>query len=158
MPTGLLLCLVVAISDGDTLTARCGKPDSYEQIKVRLASIDAPEKKQAFGQKSKEALSNLVFNKWANLDCPKTDRYKRKICTVWVAPASAPDGPKTLDAGLALITQGMAWWYRDYAKDQTPQSRGQYEFAEFEAKSKKAGLWVDPHAVAPWVFRRKTKN
>lgn len=44
-----LLCLVVGISDGDTLTARCGQPGAYEQVKIRLAGIDAPESKQPFG-------------------------------------------------------------------------------------------------------------
>ena len=41
-----LLCLVVGISDGDTLSARCPTQDAehpYQQVKVRLAEIDAPE-------------------------------------------------------------------------------------------------------------------
>lgn len=46
-------CLVVKIADGDTLTARCGQAGAYEQVKVRLAEIDAPEKKQAFGKRSR---------------------------------------------------------------------------------------------------------
>jgi hypothetical protein len=45
----------------------------------------------------------------AQLDCPKTDRYGRSVCKAMVAPASAPRGPKTLDAGLAMVTGGMAW-------------------------------------------------
>ena len=52
MPTALLLCLVVGISDGDTLTARCGAADSAQTVKVRLAEVDAPEKAQPFGQRS----------------------------------------------------------------------------------------------------------
>ena len=39
-------CLVVGVSDGDTITARCGDPVAYEQIRVRIAGIDAPEKGQ----------------------------------------------------------------------------------------------------------------
>ena len=50
----LAICLVIAITDGDTLKVRCGSEGRYEQITVRLAGIDAPEKKQphagAFGQ------------------------------------------------------------------------------------------------------------
>lgn len=38
-----MTCLVVRIADGDTLTARCGAPGDYQQVKVRLAEIDAPE-------------------------------------------------------------------------------------------------------------------
>lgn len=156
-----LLCLVVGISDGDTLTARCPTEDAahpYQQLKVRIQGIDAPEKKQAYGNRARQALSELTFHKQARLDCPKTDRYKRHVCTVWVAPASAPDGPRTLDAGLAMVTQGMAWWYRSYAKEQTPEARGQYEFAEQEARAKRAGLWADQHAIPPWEWRRAKKE
>lgn len=39
-------CLVVGISDGDTLTARCGRLGAYEEVKVRIAAIDAPERAQ----------------------------------------------------------------------------------------------------------------
>lgn len=111
-------CLVVGVSDGDTITARCGAAGNYEQIKVRFNGIDAPEKRQPFGRRAKEALSDLVYMKEVALDCPKSDRYGRSVCKVMVAPASAPRGPKTLDAGLAMVTLGMAWWYRP-----TPASR-----------------------------------
>lgn len=144
-------CLVVGVSDGDTITARCGDPGQYKQIKVRLSAIDAPESKQAFGQRSKQALSDIAFGKQADLHCNKIDRYKRSVCTVMVAPNSAPDSPKTLDAGLAMVTVGMAWWYRAYSREQSPQERGQYEFAEFEARAKRVGLWADPDAMEPWA-------
>lgn len=156
-----LLCLVVGISDGDTLTARCpteGAAHPYQQVKVRLAAIDAPERKQPYGNRARQALSELTFQKQALLDCPKTDRYKRHVCTVWVAPASAPDGPRTLDAGLAMVTQGMAWWYRAYSREQTAEARGQYEFAEQEARAKRVGLWADREPVAPWEWRRAKKE
>lgn len=152
-----ILCLVVAISDGDTLTARCPTDDAahpYQQVKVRLAAIDAPERKQPYGNRARQALAELTFQKQVRLDCVKQDRYRRSVCNVWVAPASAPNGPQTLDAGLAMVTQGMAWWYRAYAKEQTPEARGQYEFAEQEARAKRAGLWADRDPVAPWEWRK----
>ena len=154
MIAAALLCLVVGISDGDTLTARCPTQDRahpYQQIKVRLQGIDAPERKQPFGNRARETLSDLVYMKEAELRCSKMDRYKRHICSVWVAPASAPKYPRNLDAGLAMVTVGMAWWYRSYAKEQPSQERGQYEFAEQEAKARKAGLWRDPEPIAPWA-------
>jgi endonuclease YncB( thermonuclease family) len=151
-------CLVVGVSDGDTITARCGTVGDYEQIKVRFNGIDAPEKRQPFGQRAKEALSDLVYMKEAALDCPKTDRYGRSVCKVMVAPASAPRGPKTLDAGLAMVTLGMAWWYWAYAREQTPQERGQYEFAEAEAKAKHAALWREAEPMAPWDWRKELRS
>lgn len=147
-------CLVVGVTDGDTIRARCGKPGEYEQIKVRLSAIDAPERKQAFGNRARQALSDIAFGKQADLHCTKKDRYKRNVCKVMVAPASNPEGPKTLDAGLAMVTVGMAWWYKAYSREQTPEERGQYEFAEFEAKAKRAGLWIDAKPVAPWEWRK----
>ncbi|MDR6886162.1 endonuclease YncB(thermonuclease family) [Variovorax sp. 3319] len=147
-------CLVVGVSDGDTITARCGAAGDYEQIKVRFNGIDAPERKQPFGQRSKEALSDLVYMKEAQLDCPKVDRYGRSVCKVMVAPASAPAGRKTLDVGLAMVTLGMAWWYRAYSREQTAEERGQYEFAEFEAKAKRVGLWRDEDPMPPWNWRQ----
>lgn len=154
MSAALLLCLVVAIADGDTLTARCGQPGAYEQVKVRLGGIDAPERQQPFAQQSRQALARLAFGKQVGLDCPKTDRYGRRVCTVMVPPASAPEGPPTLDAGLAMLTQGMAWWYRDYAREQTPEAQGQYAFAEDEARARRIGLWADPHPTPPWEWRK----
>lgn len=155
MSATVLFCLAVAIADGDTLTARCGQPGAYEQVKVRLDGIDAPERQQPFAQQSRQALSRLVFRQQVRLECAKIDRYRRHVCTVWVPPPdSAPDSPPTLDAGLALVTQGMAWWYRAYAHEQTPEARGQYAFAEDEARARRVGLWADPHPTPPWEWRR----
>ncbi len=56
-----------------------------------------------------------------------------------------------------MVILGMAWWYRSYAKEQPSQERGQYEFAEQEAKARKAGLWRDPEPIAPWAWRKSQK-
>jgi endonuclease YncB( thermonuclease family) len=50
---------VVRVTDGDTITVLLDQ----QQIKIRLSAIDAPERGQDFGQKSKEALADLVFGK-----------------------------------------------------------------------------------------------
>ena len=121
---------------------------------MRLSGIDAPEKRQPYGERARQALSALTFQRWARLDCSKTDRYGRSVCGVWVAPATAPDGPKTLDAGLAMVTQGLAWWYRAYASEQSHEARGQYEYAEQDARAKRAGLWREAQVTAPWDWRR----
>ena len=73
-----LLCLVVAISDGDTLTARCGAPGAYQQVKVRIAAIDAPESRQAFGQKSRQHLAQLCF-----ANGPRCNRWTRTAMAAW---------------------------------------------------------------------------
>ncbi len=143
---------VVGIADGDTITVLDAE---RQQHKIRLKGIDAPEKAQPFGQRSKEKLSRLVFNKEVRVDWTKRDRYGRIVGKVWVQPADCPACPMTLDAGHAQITVGLAWWYRKYANEQPPQDRGQYEFSEQEARAKRVGLWGDPAPVPPWEWRRR---
>jgi endonuclease YncB( thermonuclease family) len=71
---------VVAVADGDTLTLLDG---SRQQHRIRLGGIDAPEKAQPFGQRSKQHLADLAFRKDAKADCYKVDRYDRDVCTVF---------------------------------------------------------------------------
>ncbi len=61
----VLICLVVSVADGDTLKVRCGEPGHHEQLSIRLSAIDAPEKAQPFGARSKQALSDLCFQQKA---------------------------------------------------------------------------------------------
>lgn len=130
-----------------------------QQHKIRLAGIDAPEKKQPYGQRSKEHMSDLVFGKQVAVEWNKFDRYQRIIGKVKVAnpSCSKAECPKSLDAGMSQITVGLAWWYRKYAKDQSEEDRRRYEFAETEAKAKKAGLWLEKDPVPPWEWRHPAK-
>lgn len=56
---------VVKISYGDTFTVI--NRDNL-QIKFRVYGIDATEKKQAYGTKSREYLSSLIFGKVVTID------------------------------------------------------------------------------------------
>ena len=100
-----LLCLVVAISDGDTIKVRC--PDR-PQLVIRLAEIDAPEKAQPFGQRSKELLSTLCFKKQAEIRPSMRDRYGRTVARILCAGT---------DANAAMVRAGMAWAYTRYLTD-----------------------------------------
>ena len=102
---------VVGVADGDTITVLDA---SKSQHKIRLSGIDAPEKAQAFGQRSKQSLSDLVFGKTVQIDTGKTDRYGRELGKVLV------DG---MDANLAQIKSGMAWHYKAYQSEQSPEDR-----------------------------------
>jgi len=66
---------------GDTLTVLMA---SKEQIKVRLAEIDTPEKKQPYGTRAKQALSKLAFGKAARVVEVDRDRYGRVVGRVYV--------------------------------------------------------------------------
>lgn len=152
----ILICLVVGIADGDTLTARCptGQPaHPHEQVRVRVAGIDAPERRQAFGARSKQAMSKLVYRQEVKLDCKKRDQYKRLVCDVYVK--SRPDARGyDMDAGLRLVTEGLAWWYEAFSHEQTPAQRREYAAAQAGAQQRRAGLWRDATPVAPWLWRR----
>ena len=146
---------VVRIADGDTLTVLDA---DQVQHRVRLAGIDAPERAQPFGERSRQNLARLVAGKAVEVRWHKRDRYGRVVGQVWVvSPDARCQGagcPKTLDAGLAQITVGLAWHYKQYAGEQSEQDRERYSFAEVEARAKRAGLWRDPGPVAPWEWRR----
>lgn len=143
--------VVVGVSDGDTVTVLdAGKT----QHKVRVAGVDAPEKAQPFGQRSKQRMITLVFGKDVRLEGDKRDRYGRTVAKVWVSPPDCPHCPKTLDAGLAVLTSGLAWHYKKYKNEQSPEDRERYAYAEDEARSKRVGLWSEANPVPPWEWRK----
>ena len=131
---------VVGVSDGDTLTILV---NGREQIKVRLAEIDAPEKSQPFGQRSKQSLSDLCFGKSAVLQKTDTDRYGRTVAKVHCAG---------MNANAEQIRAGLAWAYRKYLHDQS------LLVLENEAQVAKRGLWIDSDPVSPWEFRKLKRH
>lgn len=140
---------VVAIADGDTLTILT---ESKEQIKIRLAGIDAPEKAQPFSQKAKENLSRLVFGQSVTIEGHKKDRYGRTVATVLIGGT---------DAGLEQVKAGLAWHFKQYQREQSQADRKSYAGAEDQARATRQGLWQDPSPLAPWEFRamkRAPKN
>jgi endonuclease YncB( thermonuclease family) len=142
---------VVGVTDGDTITVLDA---AKVQHKIRVAGIDAPEKKQAFGQVSKENLSRLVFDKEVDIEWTKLDRYKRIVGKVLVAsPNCSSACARTFDAGLSQVGAGLAWWYRKYAKEQPAADHPKYEKAEQGAQSRQQGLWSDKSPIAPWDWR-----
>lgn len=143
---------VVKVSDGDTITVL---DRDKRQIKIRLAGIDAPEKKQAFGERSKQHLAGLVFGKDVRIEWHKRDKYGRTIGKVWVAPASCSDCGKSVDANLAQLTAGLAWWYRQYAREQAAEDQERYSRAEAEAQTRRVGLWADSSPMPPWEWRHR---
>lgn len=131
------LIKVIGITDGDTFK---GLTKEKIEIKYRIYGIDAPEKKQDFGVKSKDYLAELIAGKTVGIKTDSQDRYGRNI--VWVY---TPDGK---DVSAEMLKAGMAWHYKEYDSSEL------YKTLENKAKKKKTGLWVDKAPVAPWDFRR----
>ena len=145
---------VVAVTDGDTIKVLDA---NKVQHKIRLTGIDAPERKQPYGKVSKEYLAKLVAGKEVFVESDKNDRYGRVLGKVWVQPSDCPTCDKTLDANHAQVIAGMAWWYKYYAKQQSPEDRGRYESAEIEAKARGWGLWADPNPINPYDWRKNKR-
>lgn len=141
-----LIGRVVGIADGDTVTVL---DDTNTQWKIRLMGIDAPEKKQPFGSKSKEFLSALLFSKQVEVELNKRDKYGRTVGRILV------DG---IDVNLEQVKAGMAWHYKAYEREQSEADRTTYAQAEEQAKTVKKGLWVDPDPTPPWDWRKQQKS
>lgn len=152
----ILFLLVSLISSAQTLTGKVVgimDGDSFKLltadstlVKVRLANIDCPEKKQAFSAKAKEFTSNAIFGKTVTINILKTDRYKRYISNVTYNDS--------LSLCHQLVKNGLAWHFVRYSNDSTLQ------LLEDTAKEDKVGLWQDPNPIAPWEWRttKKKKN
>jgi micrococcal nuclease len=126
---------VVGVADGDTLTVLADRAT----YKIRLAEIDAPEKKQAFGERAKQSLAALCFDRRASVSAGKTDRYGRTVARVRC---------QGMDASMSQVQQGLAWAYTAYLTDPHIES------AEQLARVSGVGLWAEPEPTPPWLYRK----
>lgn len=125
---------VIKISDGDTITVLSGK----EQTKVRLYGIDAPEKKQDYGQRSKQFLASLIAGQVAEVEPKGKDRYKRTLGIIHF---------KEQDINAQMVLNGYAWAYVKYSRIYVDQEK--------TAREKKRGLWQSSNPTPPWEWRKR---
>lgn len=137
---------VVSIGDGDSITIL---DSSSMQRRIRLAGIDAPESHQAFGEQSRQSLSRMIFGKDVTVDYHKIDQYGRLVAKI---------GLNGKDINLEQVKAGMAWHYKFYEIEQTPEDRELYARAEEEARAARRGLWRDPNPVEPSAFRKEQRE
>ena len=145
---------VVKVSDGDTIEVL----DRRDRIRVRLTGIDAPERGQPSGRASRDYLASLIAGTSVRVESSSTDRYGQVLGRVWARPAGCNDCEPTIDVNLAVLSAGMAWWYRHYASQQTDIDRSDYEAAELEAKKAQLGLWSEEEPIPPWDWRRGRRS
>lgn len=128
---------IVRVLDGDTVEIL---GEGNQLTRVRLAGIDAPEKNQPFGQRSRQELSSMVAQRIVNVTGEDEDRYGRLLGTVWLG---------TKDVNAEQIRKGLAWAYRYHGKP----VRVDYATLEDEARRQASGLWSVPGQTEPWRWR-----
>lgn len=140
---------VIHTDDGDTVIMLLA---DNSKLKIRLASIDAPEVShtnhetgrigQPYSNNSKEFLASMVQGRMVTADCPERDKYGRSVCTLSV-------GGTNVNA--EMVRNGWAWANTAnngrYLRDRS--LIGMQE----EARLARKGLWQGRNPVEPWEWR-----
>lgn len=141
-------CTVTRVLDGDTFHCLPERPVIGAKIhkdgtvSVRLRGIDAPEKRQAYGEEARLSLKEMIGNKTVKLDIKDIDRYGRVVAYVW---------HNNWNINLEQVKRGMAWAYTEYLD--RPYASEFYD-AEKQARKQKLGLWQQVNPTPPWEWRR----
>lgn len=132
--------MVVGVTDGDTVKVLdAGK----NEIKVRLAEIDAPERGQPFGTASRKHLASIVHGEAVRVESNEKDRYGRVLGRIWHGD---------MDVNAEMVRSGMAWVYTQYSTDPS------FAVLEADAKAAKRGLWADASPIPPWEWRKEKRG
>ncbi|EDS5038083.1 thermonuclease family protein [Salmonella enterica subsp. enterica serovar Wandsworth] len=126
---------VIRVLDGDTIEVL----QENKPVRVRLANIDAPEKKQAYGRWSTNQLKSLIAAQSVTVTYTQSDRYGRIIGRVFTTNG--------IEANRFMVKSGAAWVYERYNTDD------ELPALQLEAQKMKRGLWADSQPVPPWEWR-----
>ncbi len=141
---------VVKVVDGDTLYVLDA---NYKQHKIRLAGIDAPERKQAYGLASRKHLASIVAGKQVTVEYQKRDRYGGIVGKVLLVVVFHTSGDE-IDVCLKQVKAGFAWHYKKYQHEQRREDQKLYAVAEANARDARLGLWRENNPIPPWDHRR----
>lgn len=139
--------LVLRVQDGDSLLVR--RLGQTRSERLRISGIDAPERRQPYGDAARVALAALVDGARIRVLPAKKDRYGRLVAALSLDER---------DIGLEMIEGGHAWYFRRYRRDLPAALRKPYERAEARAREAGIGLWRDPAAQAPWHYRSRQRD
>ncbi len=121
--------------DGDTVKIK----DAGLEYKLRISDIDAPERTQTYGLKSRRALMQFCKNTSVQVQLLGTDKYQRKLGKLEC---------NKQDASFYMLKNGHAWFNRRYSMDYM------LDLAEQEARKNKFGLWKAEQQTPPWAWRK----
>ncbi len=129
---------LMTVFDGDTVKLR----DKDGEFKLRITDIDAPERSQAYGKKSRRALTQLCKGRDILVTAQLTgmDKYQRYLGRLQC---------NQIDVSLYLTERGLAWHNSKYSSDVSIYQ------AQQQAQLNKIGLWQEPNPIPPWVWRQQ---
>jgi micrococcal nuclease len=132
---------LIQVYDGDTVKLR----DADGAFKLRITDIDAPERNQAYGKKSRRALTQLCKGRDILVTAQLTgmDKYQRYLGRLQC---------NQIDASIYLTERGLAWHNSKYSSDVSIYQ------AQRQAQFNKIGLWQEPNPIPPWVWRQHHQN
>jgi len=133
---GVLKGKIVSVADGDTVTLLT---DNNERVKVRLLGIDAPEKGQDYGAKSRQHLNDLCYQKYVSVHYKEKDQYDRILGVLYV---------DKLNVNEEMVRQGLAWYYSHFVTDHRLDSLEQL------ARKEKLNIWSMKNPISPYEFRK----
>jgi micrococcal nuclease len=131
---------VIAIRDADTIALI---DDNNEEIWVRLAEIDLPEKFQFHGDIAREVLKEKTYKKRVRIELQGEDPYGRLIGNVYVEDDWI---------NRELVEEGHAWHFRHHSNNP------ELEYAEKTARADGLNLWEQDSPMPPWEFRERQKT
>lgn len=133
---------VQRVYDGDTFSLRT---TDHGVVRVRFSGIDTPERGQAFSRRATDELVRQLRQGPVTVRCFKDDGRGREVCDVYAGGN---------DVGLALLERGLAWHFKRFAAEQTPEKRAAYSEAEQAARQARRGLWAVDAPMPPWECRQ----
>ena len=140
---------LVRASDGDSFVLKDGRDRT---VRVRLYGVDAPESRQAFGQKSREHLLSLIKDRPLRLKTMDLDNYKRAVSLVYLCDGNGID---ELSVNQRQVQAGMAWVYDYFCTSDFCRT---WKLEEAMARKQKLGLWQDDDPTPPWKWRKSHKR
>lgn len=112
-------------------------------VSVRLEGIDAPEKDQPWGDRSRAALAKRIDGDTVEVEVSGVDGFRRILGRVRQGSA---------DVNGDMVATGNAWMFRRYTASTVLDS------LERAARAGRRGLWSEPSPVEPWIWRKQHKR
>ncbi len=138
--------MVRNVYDGDTILMTT---KTQSKMKVRLYGIDAPETgrpEQPYARVARRTLMYKIMGREVTAEIIESDKYNRAVAVIRY---------QGRDINREMVSEGMAWAYRQYL--QGPYV-SQYINSEERARTRHKGLWRTPNPQPPWEWRKSYNN